>query len=117
LPSPTASRSLSRFVLGAGSATRLLPIDWLEAFGFTVPGRMDHRAEPDRALPDRPQDLRELAPLDLRQRRLHRALRLQGLLLTAVLYGIFAALSVAGLVNWRRLLDRRIAAEVEAQPT
>jgi nicotinamide mononucleotide transporter len=41
----------------------------------------------------------------------------KGLLLTAVLYGIFAALSVAGLINWRRLLDRRIAAEVEAQPT
>jgi nicotinamide mononucleotide transporter len=41
----------------------------------------------------------------------------KGLLLTAVLYGIFAALSVAWLVNWRRLLDRRIAAEVEAQPT
>jgi nicotinamide mononucleotide transporter len=41
----------------------------------------------------------------------------KGLLLTAVLYGIFAALSVAGLVNWRRLLDRRTATEVEAQPT
>jgi nicotinamide mononucleotide transporter len=41
----------------------------------------------------------------------------KGLLLTAVLYGIFAALSVAGLINWRRLLDRRIGAEVEAQPT
>jgi nicotinamide mononucleotide transporter len=40
----------------------------------------------------------------------------KGLVLTAVLYGIFAGLSVAGLVNWRRLL-RRQDAGIEAQPT
>jgi nicotinamide mononucleotide transporter len=40
----------------------------------------------------------------------------KSLLLTAVLYAIFAGLSVAGLVNWRRLL-RRQEAGVAAQPT
>jgi nicotinamide mononucleotide transporter len=40
----------------------------------------------------------------------------KGLLLTAVLYAIFAGLSVAGLVNWRRLL-RRQEVGIEAQPT
>jgi nicotinamide mononucleotide transporter len=40
----------------------------------------------------------------------------KSLVLTAVLYAIFAGLSVAGLVNWRRLL-RRQEVGVEAQPT
>jgi nicotinamide mononucleotide transporter len=40
----------------------------------------------------------------------------KSLVLTAVLYAIFAGLSVAGLINWRRLL-RRQQAGVEAQPT
>jgi nicotinamide mononucleotide transporter len=40
----------------------------------------------------------------------------KSLLLTAVLYAIFAGLSVAGLVNWRRLL-RRQEVGVTAQPT
>jgi nicotinamide mononucleotide transporter len=38
----------------------------------------------------------------------------KGLVLTAVLYAIFAGLSVAGLINWRRLLLLR---ETAAQPT
>jgi nicotinamide mononucleotide transporter len=41
----------------------------------------------------------------------------KGLLLTAVLYAIFAGLSVAGLVNWRRLLRLQAESGVEAQPT
>jgi nicotinamide mononucleotide transporter len=40
----------------------------------------------------------------------------KSLVLTAVLYAIFAGLSVAGLINWRRLL-RRQEAGIEAQPT
>ena len=40
----------------------------------------------------------------------------KSLVLTAVLYAIFAGLSVAGLINWRRLL-RRQQAGVAAQPT
>jgi nicotinamide mononucleotide transporter len=38
----------------------------------------------------------------------------KGLVLTAVLYAIFAGLSVAGLINWRRLL---LLQETAAQPT
>ena len=38
----------------------------------------------------------------------------KGLVLTAVLYAIFAGLSVAGLINWRRLLGLQEAA---TQPT
>ncbi len=41
----------------------------------------------------------------------------KGLLLTAVLYAIFAGLSVAGLVNWRRLLLRQQEFAAEPQPT
>jgi nicotinamide mononucleotide transporter len=41
----------------------------------------------------------------------------KGLLLTAVLYAIFAGLSVAGLVNWRRLLRHQEDAVVEAHAT
>ncbi|HEY8680233.1 MAG TPA: nicotinamide riboside transporter PnuC [Candidatus Dormibacteraeota bacterium] len=40
----------------------------------------------------------------------------KSLALTAVLYAIFAGLSVAGLINWRRLL-RRQEAGIVAQPT
>jgi len=41
----------------------------------------------------------------------------KGLHLTAVLYAIFAGLSVAGLINWRRLLRIQAHAVVEVQPT
>jgi nicotinamide mononucleotide transporter len=41
----------------------------------------------------------------------------KSLLLTAVLYAIFAGLSVAGLVNWRRLLRLQQDLDREPQPT
>jgi nicotinamide mononucleotide transporter len=41
----------------------------------------------------------------------------KGLLLTAVLYAIFAGLSVAGLINWRRLLRIQEESGIEVQAT
>ena len=41
----------------------------------------------------------------------------KSLLLTAVLYAIFAGLSVAGLINWRKLLRRQEQTGVEVQAT
>ena len=41
----------------------------------------------------------------------------KGLLLTALLYALFAGLSVAGLINWRRLLRLQDQAGTEVPAT